>query len=186
MTQQMLNSPRTRPLPADEQLRLADEYRRTKERRIEKTLVESNLRLVAKLAHQLDRTRGRCLDDLIQEGCLGLVEGIRRFDPTRGVHLSTYAAFWIRAFIMKYQMNNIRLVRAVRTRADRVAFFRGTVGLSEVSLDTPLAPDRGPLSDLMADPTPRADHRLETADLACKTRRSAAMVQRGLSAMPFT
>src|ERR1017187_3475143 len=102
-------------------------------------------------------TRGRCLDDLIQAGCLGLVEGIRRFDPTRGGHLSTYAAFWIRAFIMKYQMNNIRLVRAVRTRADRVAFFRGTVGLSEVSLDTPLAPDRGPLSDLMADPTPRAD-----------------------------
>jgi RNA polymerase sigma-32 factor len=182
MTWQMLNSPRTRPLPAQEQLRLAAEYQRTKDDRIEKLLVETNIRLVLKVAHQLDRTQGRCLEDLIQEGSLGLVEGIRRFDPTRGVHLSTYAAFWIRAFIVKYQMDNVRLVRAVRTRADRAAFFRGDVGVKEVSLDTPLASDRGCLGDLVADSAPRADHRLETIDLARKTRWSAAVVQRGLGA----
>jgi RNA polymerase sigma-32 factor len=181
MTLQMLTGSRTNPLSAGEQLRLAKDYRRTGDPRIERILVERNLRLVAKIAHQLDRTRGRCLDDLIQEGCLGLIEGVRRFDPTRGVHLSTYAAFWIRALIVKFQMDNVRLVRAVRTRADRAAFFRGSVGIKEVSLDARLAPGHPSLSDLIADPAPRADHRLEILELASKARRSAALLQRRLS-----
>lgn len=182
----MLNELRGRPLPADEQLRLAEEYRRTKDARIEKVLVESNFRLVAKVAHQLDRTRGRCLDDLIQEGWLGLVEGIRRFDPSRGVHLSTYATFWIRAFIVKYQMDNVRIVRAVRSRADRAAFFRGRIGVNELSFDAPAAADHSPLGELLADPAPGADQRLETAELALKVRQSAARVQNGLSARDTT
>ncbi len=181
MIQQLLSSARTRPLPAAEQLRMVIEYRKTGDPRIERVLVETNLRLVAKIAHQLDRTRGQCLEDLIQEGCLGLVEGIRRFDPTRGAGLSTYATFWIRALIMKYAMDNVRVVRVVRTRAERADFFRGTIGSKEVSLDAPAGPDRGPLSDLMADPTLPVDQRLETAQLARKARRSAVMLEPGLS-----
>jgi RNA polymerase sigma-32 factor len=156
------------------------EYRRTGDARIERALVETNLRLVAKLASQLDRTHGRCWDDLLQEGCLGLLQGIRRFDPTRGTRLATYASFWIRAFIVKYAMDNVRLVRVVRTRAARVAFFRGSIGSQEVSLDAPTEPDRGPLGDLVADPALPADRRLETAELACKARRSAAKLERRL------
>src|SRR5215469_12746161 len=109
MTQRLLTDARTRPLSADDQRRLIVEYRRTNDLRIAEKLVETNLRLVAKIARQLDRTHGRSFDDLVQEGCLGLIEAIRRFDPAHGARLSTYAGFWIRAFILKHQMDNVRL-----------------------------------------------------------------------------
>jgi DNA-directed RNA polymerase specialized sigma subunit len=70
MIHQVLGTERTRPLSTDEQARLLAAYRETKDPRIERRLVETNLRLVAKIAHQLDRTDGRSLEDLIQEGCL--------------------------------------------------------------------------------------------------------------------
>jgi RNA polymerase sigma-32 factor len=186
MSQPLLSSPRTRPLAADEQLRLVREYRKTKDPRIESRLVETNLRLVAKIVHQLDKTHGRSFEDLLQEGCLGLIEGIRRFDPDQGAQLLTYAGFWIRAFIRKYQMDNVRIVRAVRTRAERAAFFRGTVGSSEVSLDAPVAADRSPLGDFMADPAPEADRRLETAELTRKAHSAAMKLEGRLSGRDLT
>jgi len=186
MIQHLLSDRRTRPLSGDEQLRLVTEYRRTKDPRIERKLVETNLRLVAKIAHQFDRTRGRSFEDLLQEGCLGLVEGIRRFDPEQGAALSTYACFWVRAFIRKFQMDNVRLVRAVRTRAQRAAFFRGAVGSREVSFDAPVAPDRSPLADLMADPSPEADRRLERAELTHKARTAVRRLERRLTGRDLT
>lgn len=186
MIRHLLSSPCTRPLSANEQLRLVREYRRTKDPRLEEKLVETNLRLVAKIVYQLDRTRGRSFDDLLQEGCLGLVEGIRRFDPGQGAALSTYAAFWIRAFIHKFQMENVRLVRAVRTRAQRAQFFRGTVGFEEVSLDAPVAPDRSPLVDLIADPAPPAEHRFEAAELTRRARTAATKLERSLTGRDLT
>ncbi|MES1165849.1 MAG: sigma factor, partial [Verrucomicrobiota bacterium] len=72
---------RTNPLPAPEQDRLIRRLRQTGDPVIERRLVESNLRLVLKIARQLDRTHGRAFDDLVQEGCLGLIEAIRRYDP---------------------------------------------------------------------------------------------------------
>jgi RNA polymerase sigma-32 factor len=164
---------RTRPLSADEQNRLILELRRTGDPAIEHRLVESNLRLVLKLARQLDRTNGRGFDDLVQEGSLGLIEAIRRFDPGKGTRLSTYAAFWIRAYIMKYAMENVRIVRAVRTRAERAAFFKGQVGCVETSLEAPAGREGTPLSEVMPDPGPPADLQLETAELAWRVRRSA-------------
>ena len=164
---------RTRPLSAAEQDRLIRELRRTADPAIQRRLVESNLRLVLKLARQLDRTRGRTFDDLVQEGTLGLLEAIRRFDPGKGARLSTYAAFWIRAYIMKYAMDNVRIVRAVRTRAERLAFFKGQVAFNEVSLEAPASRDGVPLVEAMPDPGTPADLQLETAELAWRVRRSA-------------
>jgi RNA polymerase sigma factor (sigma-70 family) len=100
-------------LPAAEQDRLIRELRRTGDPAIERRLVETNLRLVLKIARSLDRTRGRAFDDIVQEGCVGLIEAIRRFDPTKGARLTTYAGFWIRAYIMKYVMENVRIVRVL-------------------------------------------------------------------------
>jgi RNA polymerase sigma-32 factor len=62
--------------------------------------------------------------DLIQEGNLGLMQAVQRFDPFAGTKLSTYAAYWIRAYVLKYLMDNIRMVRLGGTRAERKLFFR--------------------------------------------------------------
>ena len=65
------------------------------------TLVLSNLRLVVKIARDYQRVWTSLLD-LIQEGNIGLLQAVKRFDPQRGVKLSSYAAYWIRAYILKY------------------------------------------------------------------------------------
>ena len=171
---------RTKPLPAAEQDRLLRELRRTGDPAVERRLVESNLRLVLKIARQLDRTGGRAFEDLVQEGCLGLIEAIHRFDPGKGARLTTYAAFWIRAAIMKFAMDNVRIVRAVRTRAERAAFFKGVVGTAEVSMDVTRGTDGVSVGDGMADPAAPADRRLEIAELAWRVRRSADELAPGL------
>lgn len=86
-------------------------------------LALANLRLVVKIALEYRRVWTQTLD-LIQEGNVGLLHGIRRFDPHRGVKLSSYAAYWIRAYILKYLIDNIRLVRVGSSRAERKLFFR--------------------------------------------------------------
>ena len=86
-------------------------------------LVLSNLRLVVKIAMEYRRAWVNVLD-LIQDGNLGLLEAVQRFDPTKGVKLSTYAAYWIRAYILKYILDNFRIIRLGTTRAQRKLFFR--------------------------------------------------------------
>lgn len=166
-------TPRTKPLPPAEQDRLIRELRRTGDPAVERRLVESNLRLVLKIARGLDHSRGRAFHDIVQEGCLGLIEAIRRFDPDKGARLTTYAAFWIRAYIMKYAMDNVRIVRAVRTRAERAAFFQGVVGSTEIPMDVPGRRDGATMADVLPDGALRADQRLETEELISKVRRSA-------------
>jgi RNA polymerase sigma-32 factor len=86
-------------------------------------LVLSNLRLVVKIAMEYRRVWTNALD-LIQEGNVGLLQGVKRFDPGRGVKLSSYSAYWIRAYILKYLIDNIRMVRVGSSRAERKLFFR--------------------------------------------------------------
>jgi RNA polymerase sigma-32 factor len=86
-------------------------------------LVLSNLRLVVKIAMEYRRAWTNVLD-LIQEGNVGLLQAVQRFDPHRDVKLSSYAVYWIRAYILKYLIDNIRLVRMGSTRAERKLFFR--------------------------------------------------------------
>jgi RNA polymerase sigma-32 factor len=85
-------------------------------------LVESNLRLVVKIAYEYRRAHKNLLD-LVQEGNIGLMNAVRKFDPYRGVKLSSYAAFWIRAYILKFILNNWRLVKIGTTQAQRKLFF---------------------------------------------------------------
>jgi RNA polymerase sigma-32 factor len=86
-------------------------------------LALSNLRLVVKIAMEYRRAWTNTLD-LIQEGNLGLLQAVQRFDPYAGTKLASYAAYWIRAYILKYLMDNIRLVKLGGTRAERKLFFR--------------------------------------------------------------
>ncbi len=85
-------------------------------------LVTSNLRLVVKLANEYRRGYQNLLD-LVQEGNVGLVKAVEKFDPYRGVKLSTYAGWWIRAYMLKYILNNWRLVKLGTTQNQRKLFF---------------------------------------------------------------
>ncbi|HEY3450688.1 MAG TPA: RNA polymerase factor sigma-32 [Myxococcales bacterium] len=85
-------------------------------------LVTANLRLVVKIAHEYHRSAFSLLD-LVQEGNVGLMHAVRKFDPYRGVKLSSYAAWWIRAYILRYVMENARLVKLGTTQAQRKLFF---------------------------------------------------------------
>ncbi len=85
-------------------------------------LIEANLRLVVKIAYEYRRAHKNLLD-LVQEGNIGLIQAVGKFDPYRGVKLSSYAAFWIRAYILKFVLNNWRLVKIGTTQAQRKLFF---------------------------------------------------------------
>ena len=85
-------------------------------------MIEANLRLVVKIAYEYRRAHKNLLD-LVQEGNIGLMQAVRKFDPYRGVKLSSYAAFWIRAYILKFILNNWRLVKIGTTQAQRKLFF---------------------------------------------------------------
>src|SRR5690606_31313741 len=90
-------------LTREEEHELAVRLRDTGDVKAAYRLVASNLRLVVKLAHEYHRNPLALLD-LIQEGNIGLMQAVKKFDPDRGVKLSSYAAWWIRAYILRYIM----------------------------------------------------------------------------------
>lgn len=85
-------------------------------------LVASNLRLVVKIAHEYRRSAFNLLD-LVQEGNMGLMQAVKKYDPFKGVKLSSYAAWWIRAYIIRFVMENWRMVKLGTTQAQRKLFF---------------------------------------------------------------
>lgn len=87
-------------------------------------LVTSNLRLVVKIAMEFQRIWMQNLLDLIQEGNVGLIQAVRKFDPYKNVKFSYYASFWIKAYILKFIMDNWRLVKIGTTQGQRKLFFR--------------------------------------------------------------
>jgi RNA polymerase sigma-32 factor len=105
-------------LSREEEQDLARHYRDTGDRQALFRLVTSNLMQVVRVALSFRRA-ARNLLDLVQEGNLGLLAAIERFDPELGVRLPTYAAWWIRAYIVKFLLDNVRLVRVGTTNARR-------------------------------------------------------------------
>jgi RNA polymerase sigma-32 factor len=85
-------------------------------------LITANLRLVVKIAREYRRIHSNLLD-LIQEGNVGLIHAIRKYDPTRGVRICSYASWWIRAYILKFILNNWRLIKVGTTQTQRRLFF---------------------------------------------------------------
>ena len=110
-------------LTPEEERRLALRWRRFADRQAAERLVTGNLRFVVKIAFEY-RTYGVRLLDLIQEGNLGLLVAVDRFDPERGVRLTTYAVWWIRAYIQEYIRRSWSMVRFGTTRAEQRCFYR--------------------------------------------------------------
>ncbi len=128
-------------LSRDEEHALAVRYRETGDVEAAYKLVASNLRLVVKIAHEYRRTAFQLLD-LVQEGNLGLMQAVKKYDPWKGVKLSSYAAWWIRAYIIRFVMENWRMVKLGTTQAQRKLFFN-------------LAKERDKLLARGIEPTPR-------------------------------
>jgi len=115
-------------LSADEEHKLAVQYQKSQQggsvgdREVAARLVTANLRLVVKIAYEYRRAY-RNMMDLVQEGNIGLMQAVKRYDPYRGVKLSSYAAWWIRAYMLRFILNNWRLVKVGTTQAQRKLFF---------------------------------------------------------------
>lgn len=109
-------------LTPEEEHDLATRYVQTRDLQLAKKLVTSNLRLVVKIAHEYSRIHQNLMD-LVQEGNIGLIQAVEKFEPDRGVKLSTYSSWWIRAYILKYLLNTWRLVKVGTTQAQRKLFF---------------------------------------------------------------
>jgi len=111
------------PLLTPEQTHdLAVKFIDTQDPALARILVTANLRLVVKIAYEYRRAYKNIMD-LIQEGNIGLMQAVKRYDPYRGVKLSSYAAWWIRAYILRFILNNWRLVKLGTTQAQRKLFF---------------------------------------------------------------
>ena len=109
-------------LSREEEHALAIRYRRSGDTTAAYKLVLANLHLVALIAREYQRSVQNVMD-LIQEGNIGLLEAVKKFDPFRGVRFSSYAMYWVRAYMLRYLINNVRLVKIGTTQAQRKLFF---------------------------------------------------------------
>ena len=109
-------------LTAEQEFDLARRYRREGDLEAARQLVLSHLRLVVAVARGY-LGYGLPHADLVQEGNIGLMKAVKRFDPARGVRLVSFALHWIRAEIHEYVLRNWRLVKVATTKAQRKLFF---------------------------------------------------------------
>lgn len=109
-------------LTPEEELELALKLHKTGDLDAAKRLVSANLRLVVKIAFEYRSVYANVMD-LIQEGNIGLMKAVSKFDPTKGARLSYYSSWWIRSYILKYLLDNFRLVRVGTTQAQKKLFY---------------------------------------------------------------
>ncbi|QMU56404.1 MAG: sigma-70 family RNA polymerase sigma factor [Candidatus Mycalebacterium zealandia] len=110
-------------LTGEEERELAARYRKTGDIEAARKLVASNLKFVVKVAGEY-KNYGVGAMDIIQEGNLGLMQAVKRFDPTKGYRLISYAVWWIKAYIQKHIMDTWSLVRIGTGREQRKLFYK--------------------------------------------------------------
>jgi RNA polymerase sigma-32 factor len=110
-------------LEPEEEYRLAKLVREQNDSDAAFRLITSHLRLVVKIAMDFQRRWMKNVLDLIQEGNVGLMKAVQKFDPEKGIKFSYYASFWIKAYILKFIMDNWRMVKIGTTQAQRKLFY---------------------------------------------------------------
>ncbi|KFO67080.1 RNA polymerase sigma 70 [Smithella sp. SCADC] len=110
-------------LTAEEEFKLAVQLKKYGNVEAAEKLIVSNLRFVVKIAHEY-RSYGFKLADLIQEGNVGLIHAVKKFDPYKGYRLISYAVWWIRAYIQNYLIKSWSIVKIGTTQAQRKLFFK--------------------------------------------------------------
>jgi RNA polymerase sigma-32 factor len=109
-------------LSKEEELQLFHEYQQLGTREAAVKLILANLRVSVKIASEYGLA-GLDQMDLIQEGNVGLLQAMKKFDPTKNVRFYAYAAWWVRAFVLRYLLNNFRLVKIGTTQEQRRLFY---------------------------------------------------------------
>ncbi|MCX5850003.1 MAG: RNA polymerase sigma factor RpoH [Deltaproteobacteria bacterium] len=120
-------------LTAEEEFKLAVRLKKYGDVEAAEKLIVSNLRFVVKIAHEY-RSYGFKLADLIQEGNIGLIHAVKKFDPYKGYRLISYAVWWIRAYIQNYLIKSWSIVKIGTTQAQRKLFFK--LGQTKKELET--------------------------------------------------
>jgi RNA polymerase sigma-32 factor len=119
----LLEIKRYKLLTKEEEVELATKVKEHNDPDAAYRLVTSNLRLVVKIAMDFHRYWTKSLLDLIQEGNVGLLQAVKKFDPYRGIKFSYYSSFWIKAYMLKFIMENWKLVKIGTTQTQRKLFF---------------------------------------------------------------
>ena len=110
-------------LTSEDEFKFAVRLKKHNDMEAAEKLVVSNLRFVVKIAHEY-RNYGFKLADLIQEGNIGLIHAVKKFDPYKGYRLISYAVWWIRAYIQNYLIKSWSIVKIGTTQAQRKLFFK--------------------------------------------------------------
>ena len=142
-------------LTVTEERSLALAFRRNGDTRAAHRLVTGNLRFVVKIAYEY-RSYGFNMADLVQEGNIGLMKAVQKFDPDKGIRLISYAVWWIRAFIQNYVMRSFSLVKLGTTQPQRKLFF--SLARTKRELDR-ASLEHGPNSD--GEDSSKIAHRLK-------------------------
>ena len=109
-------------LTPEEERKLATAYRKTGDVEAARKLVTAHLRMVVKIAMEYRQAYYNVLD-LIQEGNVGLMYAVKRFDPDKGARFSYYASWWVKSFILKYILDNFRLIKIGTTKEQKKLFY---------------------------------------------------------------
>jgi len=152
-------------LTPEEEFKLAVRYKKYNDMEAAEKLVVSNLRFVVKIAHEY-RNYGVKLPDLIQEGNIGLMHAVKKFDPYRGYRLISYAVWWIRAYIQNFVIKSWSLVKIGTTQAQRKLFFK--LGQARKRLET--MAERNPEFAEIAETLGVKTHEIEEMDMRMSNR----------------
>lgn len=133
-------------LTPEEERRIAIKYYETKDVDLAKTLVTANLRFVVKIANEY-AGYGFNIMDLIQEGTIGLMMAVKKFNPYKNNRLISYAVWWIRAYIQAYIMNNYSLIKVGTTQNQRKLFYN----LAKIKRELELKGEEGPTPEAIAE-----------------------------------
>ena len=109
-------------LTAEEEHEYGVRFQKTGDKEAAKMLIQSHLRLVVKIARRF-KNYGLPMFDIVAEGNVGLVQAVKKFDPDKGFRFSTYAMWWIRAYIQEYVLRSWSLVKIGTTAAQKKLFF---------------------------------------------------------------
>jgi len=135
-------------LTADEEFKLAVRFKKHKDLKAAEKLVTSNLRFVVKIAYEYNNY-GIKLVDLIQEGNIGLMHAVKKFDPYKGFRLISYAVWWIRAYIQNFIIRSWSIVKIGTTQAQRKLFFKLNQVKNRLQALSQKNPDLKEVADLL-------------------------------------
>ncbi len=155
-------------LDPEEEFKLAVRFKKYGDMEAAERLVTSNLRFVVKIAHEYKNYRVRLLD-LIQEGNIGLMHAVKKFDPYKGYRLISYAVWWIRAYMQNYIIRSWSLVKLGTTQAQRKLFFKLNQvkrNIEQLSAKNPEFREAAELLNVKESEVIEMDQRLSNRDLS--------------------